>query len=241
MSQIVILAGKKRSGKTTACELLEDAVEKKINGMERFDRVAIFNYADSLKDSCQSIFLLSDEQLYDEKLKEIVDPRWGVTPRRIMQAVGDLFRERLSDVLPEVKLQSPTIFVQNIMMQIDEELRSSETNDEKLLIIIADGRVKDELEKIKAYQSPEFITSSGEKVVAKDLKYISIKLKRDNKDPEGKTIVDEHKSEKLDVITNYTIDNNELSKYELQRTLTEIINKHSNSPVPKWKRLSSIL
>lgn len=56
------------------------------------------SFAFSLKQSCKIVFGLSDEQL--EYTKEIEDPFWHMTPRRIMQLAGteggrDIFGEDL--------------------------------------------------------------------------------------------------------------------------------------------------
>ena len=79
---IVGIVGKKFSGKDTCADFLVDNMNYKK-----------FSFAKGLKQVCQVAFLLSDEQLYDPSHKEIVDERWGKTPRELMQFVGtDLFR-----------------------------------------------------------------------------------------------------------------------------------------------------
>ena len=40
-----------------------------------------------MKEAIKPLFLLDDEQLYGAK-KDVVDSRWGVTPRQIMRYVG---------------------------------------------------------------------------------------------------------------------------------------------------------
>ena len=77
-------------GKDTATEYLE----KKYPG--RAKRVA---FADKLKQVCMLLFGLSYEQCYGSKeIKEAVDPRYGMSPREIMQKVGDGMRE----IYPEI-------------------------------------------------------------------------------------------------------------------------------------------
>jgi hypothetical protein len=72
-------------GKDTAAEYLE----KKYPG--RVKRVA---FADKLKKIAMDLFGLSYEQCYgSQEIKETVDPRYGLTPREIMQAVGEKMRE----------------------------------------------------------------------------------------------------------------------------------------------------
>lgn len=85
---IIGLMGQKGSGKTTAAKFIEDMYEA--------ERLA---YADPLKRVCKEVFVLSDEQLYDQRLKEVVDTRWGLTPRQIFQIVGtDMFRKWNSEI-----------------------------------------------------------------------------------------------------------------------------------------------
>ena len=79
---ILGIVGKKFSGKDTCADFLVDNLNYKK-----------FSFANGLKQVCKVAFLLSDEQLYDPSHKEIVDKRWGKTPRELMQFVGtDLFR-----------------------------------------------------------------------------------------------------------------------------------------------------
>jgi hypothetical protein len=53
-----------------------------------------FAFANVLKESMKTLFMLSDEQVYGA-LKETVDERWGVTPRHILQWFGtDVMRNQ---------------------------------------------------------------------------------------------------------------------------------------------------
>lgn len=91
MVLIGILA-RKRHGKDTCADYLVNAYG--------FHKMAL---ADPLKESCRTLFDLSDEQLYGD-LKEVVDERWGVTPRRILQYIGtNIFRYSMDELLPWVK------------------------------------------------------------------------------------------------------------------------------------------
>lgn len=72
-------------GKDTAAEYLE----KKYPG-----RVKRVGFADKLKEVSMLLFGLSHEQCYGSKeVKEKVDPRYGLTPREILQGVGEKMRE----------------------------------------------------------------------------------------------------------------------------------------------------
>ena len=88
---IIGLSGKKGSGKDTCADYL----------VEKYHFIKI-SFADTLKDVCQLIFQLSPDQLYGDK-KELVDERWGVSPRLIMQFVGTgLFRNQMSQLIPGI-------------------------------------------------------------------------------------------------------------------------------------------
>ncbi len=77
-------------GKDTAAEYLE----KKYPG-----RIKRVGFADKLKEVCMLLFGLSHEQCYGPKeVKEAIDPRYGMSPREIMQKVGDGMRKIYADI-----------------------------------------------------------------------------------------------------------------------------------------------
>lgn len=73
---IIGIAGRAHSGKDTVADFL----------VEHFGFVKQ-PMASPLKEAAKVIFLLTDEQVYGS-LKEVVDPRWNMTPRRILQLLG---------------------------------------------------------------------------------------------------------------------------------------------------------
>lgn len=77
MTGIVVGIGhKKQRGKDTAANRLVDK--------HKFIRVS---WADNLKEAARVIFHFTNDQLYGH-LKEVVDPRWGFTPRWALQKLG---------------------------------------------------------------------------------------------------------------------------------------------------------
>lgn len=57
--------------------------------MSKFqDTFSQYAFARPLKQACMVMFGFTQEQVYDEKLKEVVDPFWGFTPRSAMQKLG---------------------------------------------------------------------------------------------------------------------------------------------------------
>lgn len=84
---IVGLGYKKRSGKDTAADYLVN-----VHGFKKM------SWADPLKSACKAVFDWTDDHVYGD-LKEVVDPRWGMTPRHVLQHVGtELFRAWIPDV-----------------------------------------------------------------------------------------------------------------------------------------------
>jgi hypothetical protein len=84
MARIIVLCGKSRSGKDTAALFLKEY---------GFLRVA---FADKLKEHCRSMYDLSSEQLHSN-LKDEIDPRYNVTPRFMLQTLGEGHRQAYID------------------------------------------------------------------------------------------------------------------------------------------------
>jgi dephospho-CoA kinase len=93
---LIAILGKKSSGKDTFSNYL-------INH-QGFIKYA---FGDPLKKGIQSFFNLSDQQLTDERLKEEIDERWGVSPRKLFQIIGtDIFQKSIYDFIPDLKLNN---------------------------------------------------------------------------------------------------------------------------------------
>lgn len=73
---VIGVTGKAGAGKDTVADML----------VEHYGFVKT-PMAGNLKDAAESIFHLSHDQLYGNQ-KEILDPRWNMTPRRILQLLG---------------------------------------------------------------------------------------------------------------------------------------------------------
>lgn len=183
----ILLVGPKRTGKSTATNKIVQ---------DRPDAVTLA-IAKPLKDALKAVFMLSNDQLYDEKAKEEIDPRWGVSPRRLMQGVGDLFRDYLPVVLPELKLDKGLIFTQNLYLRLKEidDMKDSRPS----LIVIEDGRLTDEHKFFKTY--PEGTS-------------VEIKRKTGSKDS--------HISEQVPFSCDMVIDNNG-SLEELYQQIDKLI------------------
>lgn len=118
---IIGFTGKKKAGKDTASLIL-------IN-KHNFISLA---FADPLKKGAKELFDLSDEQLHDQTKKEIIDERWNMSPRQILQWLGtDILRNNISD----------EIFITNMKNKLK--------NNSHKYIIITDVRFDNEAEMIK--------------------------------------------------------------------------------------------
>jgi hypothetical protein len=134
---MVLLAvlGRKRSGKDT----FSDYIHEKYGFIK-------YAFADPLKKGIQSFFNLSNEQLYDEKLKETIDSRWGVSPRTLFQIIGtDIFQHSIKSFLPQLKGEPRTHWV----LLFKEWYIELKKKDPNTLVIISDARFLHELEEIK--------------------------------------------------------------------------------------------
>jgi hypothetical protein len=134
---LIGLPGRKRVGKDT----VGDYLCHKYN----FIKLA---YAGALKDACQDIFKFSDEQIYGDDLKEVVDEYWGHSPREILQKVGtELFRKRLPELCPNI---ADDIWIRSLDREI-MQLRQEGFNR----FVITDVRFPNEA---------EFVEKSGGKL-----------------------------------------------------------------------------
>lgn len=128
---LIAVLGKKRSGKDTFSDYIIDKY-----GFLKY------SFADPLKKGIQSFFNLTDEQLNNQELKETIDPRWGVSPRRLFQIIGtDIFQHSIKNFIPELEIESRKHWV--ILFKQWYEKYNSEN------VIISDGRFLHEIEEIK--------------------------------------------------------------------------------------------
>ena len=116
---IIGLVGKAGSGKSTVADILENAYN--------FEHLA---FADELKWNVMSDFEINEYSVYNTRGKEIIDPRYNLTPREILQKVGSFYRE----------------FQENFWVnKVHKKISSRPTLD----FCISDVRYPNELEMIK--------------------------------------------------------------------------------------------
>lgn len=80
--KVIAISGLKGCGKNTFARAIRKVMhEKRVPVMRRE-----FAYANRLKQAVKIMWDLNEDQI-EGFLKEVPDPRWGVTPRRIMQHI----------------------------------------------------------------------------------------------------------------------------------------------------------
>lgn len=89
---IIGFTAQMHSGKDVCCDHIVESNKGELTFVKR-------GFATPIKDTCKILFGLTHNQLYGSE-KETVDPRLGVTPRRIMQYFGtDIVRDIISPKL----------------------------------------------------------------------------------------------------------------------------------------------
>ena len=129
---LIGIIGNIGSGKST----VSDYLEKKYNFIQK-------SFADPLKQACQKLFLLSDNQINGTQIeKETPDPRWfNCTPRKMFQFVGtDLFRNQLDTIIPGLGIN---VFTHHFKLWYDT------VKDSGVNVVVSDVRFQNEMEHIK--------------------------------------------------------------------------------------------
>ncbi len=100
MKLLIGITGKKYSGKDATAKIIQDHFGLNVTA-----------FASKLKQALKIIFCLEDNQLFgDSKTKEIVDPRWGISPREMMQEVGTGI----------VRNICPDVWVKGVFLDLDK-------------------------------------------------------------------------------------------------------------------------
>jgi dephospho-CoA kinase len=127
--RLICICGQKRSGKDTVAKFLEE------NYGYKNEKIA-----GALKDTLMPMFSFTPDQL-ETDLKEVVDPRWNITPRQAMQFVGtDLMQYKIQELMPHIGRK---FWIQSF---IQKHLANNEEP-----IVISDIRFIHEYEELQAY------------------------------------------------------------------------------------------
>lgn len=127
-NMLIGVLGRKRVGKDTVSDYLCDQYG--------FNKITL---AQPLKDVCELAFKFSDEQLYGS-LKEVVDVRYGVSPRIVYQYLGtEIFRKDINRIIPCIKNNFwINLVAENYLRNIDK----------CKYVVVSDVRFKNEIDRI---------------------------------------------------------------------------------------------
>ena len=179
---IIGICGLKGSGKDTLANYLVETNE--------FIKIA---FADFIRNALMELFDW-DETSFSPEKKEVKDPYWGVTPRKMCQEIGTEFlRYHCKDFistefnLPSGEKYNGSFHIKRINKEIIKLLEA----DPKTNIIFSDIRFQDELDYIRklggkiirvsrnTLQNNEFSNHISEKNIS-DLKNVDIELENNS-------------------------------------------------------------
>jgi dephospho-CoA kinase len=163
----IAICGKKRSGKDTVSRYLADTYG-----------YTHAKFSDPLKKVTSILFSIPEHDLENDK-KDVIDPRWGVEPRRLLQFLGtEMMQFQLQQIVPHI---GRTFWAKNLVQ------RTSKCTN----VVISDLRFVHEVDTLK--ESFDMVTI--------------VKIVRDYKTTNGPWSIDTHMSEtELENIdANYTI------------------------------------
>jgi hypothetical protein len=124
MPRIIAICGAKRSGK----DVLAEHLVRKYN----YERAA---FADPLKVAVRGLFNFDDDQVgIGEDMgtgrKDIVDDKWGITPRAALQFFGtEMMQDKIQELLPNIKRN---FFANTLKNHIKS--RMAENEDQRFVI-----------------------------------------------------------------------------------------------------------
>lgn len=138
--RVFLISGKKRAGKDSFAAALAAAMAE-LHG----EPTAAMAFADPIKRCVAECFRLSPDQTTAQELKEVVDPRWGLTPREIMQRFGTEVGRTIH----------PDVWALNLVDRIKEALAKDPTTN----VVVPDCRFPNELELVRGAFPEGFVAS----------------------------------------------------------------------------------
>ncbi|MCH9715580.1 MAG: AAA family ATPase [Gammaproteobacteria bacterium] len=95
-------------------------------------------FATPLKKACSALFDIDLSRFNDQEQKQVMDPRWKVTPRMIMQSVGTMIRDHMAQAIPHLNLSEDRRFFTHLFETYMEDV------DDNSKFVISDVRFADE-------------------------------------------------------------------------------------------------
>lgn len=124
LPKIIAITGAKRSGK--------DTLANYISARYQYEKIKL---ATPLKQSVRALFNFTEDQIENDS-KELLDLRWGITPRKAMQFFGtEMMQYKIQELLPGIERK---FFVKSMINRM---------NPDKYFVI-SDMRFQHEYEEI---------------------------------------------------------------------------------------------
>jgi hypothetical protein len=173
--RVIGVCGRRRSGKDTVAGILND--------LYGYENVKI---STDLKNALKILFGFDNEQI-EGNLKDVVDERWGVSPREAMQFIGtEVMQYKITELLPSMGRK---FWIKGF---INKHIAHGRLDNR--LLVITDIRFMHEYDELKRYLHNDLLMLRVERDV------VSSPLSQ----------VDEHSSEQefLRIPVNHIISNN---------------------------------
>lgn len=119
MPRIIAICGAKRAGKDSIATLLQE--------MYGYEHLKI---SARLKEVTRLLFDFTADQVESET-KDMIDPRWGTTPRRLMQFLGtEVMQYHIKEVLPG---QERSFWIKSVIREIESTNKKYVISDLRFL------------------------------------------------------------------------------------------------------------
>jgi hypothetical protein len=136
--KIIGIIGNSGSGKDT----IGDHIKKNYNGVG-------YAFANPIKELTRTLFLFDDDQLYGSK-KEIIDERWGITPRQSWQTIGtNIMQFSIYGFLPDLLNKVPVRKFWTYHFHMWYNKFSENPENETKIVVVTDVRFQHEADTIK--------------------------------------------------------------------------------------------
>jgi hypothetical protein len=132
--RIIAICGRRRAGKDTIADFFVK---------QGYTHVKI---AGKMKDVMETMFGFTRDQLESDE-KELVDPRWGITPRQAMQFFGtEVMQYKIQELLPDV---GRTFWVNSIIADISRHPSQK--------FVISDMRFVHEYQRLREHEHGVYV------------------------------------------------------------------------------------
>lgn len=181
---VVAICGKRRCGKDTIANYLQNNYN--------FEHIKI---SSKLKNVIKILFNFNDNQMESDE-KELIDEKWNVSPRQVMQFIGtDIMQYEIQKLLPNV---NRSFWIKSLI----EEYKNTNKN-----LVISDLRFLHEYEELKKVSNKIYI----------------IKVERKCSHDLSSTDTHSSETEMINIPCDFIINNSKIS--DLYSKIDKIINQ----------------